>query len=195
MDRASEKDIGRRRATVYLLLAEALAPDGPPEWMAEEGRKWPLYEAASSLAILSTSANRTMFALEGIPDQPLVRLKNSFSKLFTRTLRPYSDLYESTWISGRPMGPEMIQVERLYRAAGLEMDGSELADHAAMELAFLAHLAGVDERELERNFIRKHAGRWLPFLGKRLSLSRLPGVRNHRILLDGLAGGGCQPPY
>jgi ferredoxin len=171
MAMAGELGTGQGRAALYQVLAEALAPDGPPEWMAEEGRRWPLYETAASLAQVSPSARRAVHALEGIPAQPLEQLKESCSGVFANSLCPYSDLYESTWINGRPMGPVTIQVEQLYRAAGLEIDGAELADHAAYELAFLGYLAGMNESELERSFIRMHAGRWLPSLGRRLTLS------------------------
>jgi TorA maturation chaperone TorD/Pyruvate/2-oxoacid:ferredoxin oxidoreductase delta subunit len=171
MDMAGETGNGPERAALYQALAEALAPDGPPEWMAEEGRNWPLYNVVASLVRESPTARQAVVALEGVPSRPLERLKDSVFALFTGSFRPYCDLYESTWVSGRPMGPETFQVERLYRAAGLEVDGAELADHAAYELAFLGYLASMGESELERSFIRKHAGRWLPSLGRRLTLS------------------------
>lgn len=168
---AGELGNGRGRAALYQMLAEALAPEGPPEWMAEEGRSWPLYEAAAGVGSISPSARRAVVSLEEVTSRPLERLKESYATLFTGSFRPHCDLYESTWVSGRPMGPASVQVERLYRAAGLEIEGAELADHAAYELAFLGYLAGMDESELERKFIREHAGRWLPSLGRRLTFS------------------------
>jgi TorA maturation chaperone TorD/NAD-dependent dihydropyrimidine dehydrogenase PreA subunit len=166
-----ESEFSSSRAALYQSLAEALAPVGPPEWMAEEGKNWPLYQAAAALTPISRSARRAVKEVETIPARPTERLRESYSSLFTSSLRPYSDLYESAWLRGLPMGPETVQVERVYRAAGLEIDGAELADHAALELAFLAYLAGKSEQDLERSFIRMHPGRWLPALGHRLSLS------------------------
>jgi ferredoxin len=80
--------------------------------------------------------------------------------------------------TGSLLGPESYAVERLYRAAGLAIAGSELPDHASLELSFLAYLAVQREkhpaqerqwRRLERAFLRKHAGRWLPHLGSALA--------------------------
>jgi NAD-dependent dihydropyrimidine dehydrogenase PreA subunit len=76
--------------------------------------------------------------------------------------------------SGRLLGPETLAVERLYRAAGLEVAGAELPDHVSLELAFLAYLVEQEapSGRLERSFIRRHAGRWMPELGLRLARSR-----------------------
>jgi ferredoxin len=74
-------------------------------------------------------------------------------------------------------------VSALYRQAGLEINGPELPDHAAIELEFLAFLAEQEivdsehEREwwkIRQLFIRRHAGRWLPDLGRKLSRSTDP---------------------
>jgi TorA maturation chaperone TorD/Fe-S-cluster-containing hydrogenase component 2 len=159
---------------VYLALAETLAPDGPPGWMTMEGRDWPLYKAVLSLDPSPPSASRAIRELEKISRRSIKQLKGNYSSFFIGSHHNNFSLYESAWVSGRPMGPELLQVERLYLAAGLEIEGAELADHASLELSFLAYLVEQDEREMERNFIRQHAGRWLPSLGRRLFLSEDP---------------------
>jgi NAD-dependent dihydropyrimidine dehydrogenase PreA subunit len=68
-------------------------------------------------------------------------------------------------------GPQATEVERYYQAAGLEVAGAELPDHVSMELAFLAHTADYGAPDVERDFISKHAGRWLPSLGRALARS------------------------
>ncbi len=84
------------------------------------------------------------------------------------------------WRTGRFLGPEMIALERLYRVMGLEVVGAEAADHVSVELAFLAHLSERQAAEpslaskwkrLERMFIKRHAGQWLPALGRLLAAS------------------------
>jgi ferredoxin len=87
-------------------------------------------------------------------------------------------LYESLHRHGTMLSPETMDLEHIYRAAGLERVGAELPDHASIELTFLAYSAerqmvdrerASDWRLVERRFIQKHAGRWLPELGRSLA--------------------------
>jgi TorA maturation chaperone TorD/Pyruvate/2-oxoacid:ferredoxin oxidoreductase delta subunit len=182
---ADDGRIGSGRAVVYQALAETLSPEGPPVWMTLEGRAWPLFKAILSLHPPPPSARRAIRELQKIARRSIKQLEDSHSSLFTGSLINHSILYESAWVNGHPMGPEMFQVERLYHAAGLEIVGAELADHASLELAFLAYLTEEGERELERNFIRQHAGRWLPALGRRLFQSGDPVYAPVGALLTG----------
>jgi TorA maturation chaperone TorD/ferredoxin len=161
------------RAALYQALAEMLTADGSPDWMAGPGITWPLYQAAQSLAPSSASARLAKQALAAIPSRTAAALRESHRDLFARSSPPYFSMYESAWISGRLLGPETLEVERLYRAVGLEPEGSELPDHASVELAFLAYLAGGGSQTeiAEREFIRQHAGRWLPSFGRGLARS------------------------
>ncbi len=153
------------RADLYSALAEALAE--PPEWLAAPGREWALFEIATRLA----ADARCLSALAEIRAEPLAGRRKRYAALFVGSGRPQFWLYESAFLAGRILGPDTFAVEKLYRAAGLDTLGAELPDHASMELAFLAHLAGHGAEEAERGFIEKHAGRWLPELGRALARS------------------------
>jgi TorA maturation chaperone TorD len=160
----------RLRSELYYCLADALATADLPEWLAQPGREWPLYECICGLAGSSEAARLAVCAIGKIPGEPLARRKARYTALFCGPGRPRCWLYESVACSGRVLGPETLSVEKWYRSAGFEMNSAELPDHASAELAFLAILAGEGSagRELERAFIIRHAGRWLPDLGREL---------------------------
>jgi nitrate reductase assembly molybdenum cofactor insertion protein NarJ/ferredoxin len=157
------------RADLYATLAEALAE--PPEWLAEAGPQWPLYATVAGLTPASEAANRAVQALAGVRAEPFTARQARYAALFTGAGRPRFQLYESEAVSGRVFGPQATEVERYYQAAGLEAAGAELPDHVSMELAFLAHTAEYGASDVERDFITKHAGRWLPGLGRALARS------------------------
>jgi TorA maturation chaperone TorD/NAD-dependent dihydropyrimidine dehydrogenase PreA subunit len=161
-------------ADLYHALAGALASEGPPGWLARAGREWPLFEIAAGLAPTSEAARRALESLGAVRAAPRPALQARFASLFAGPGRPRFWLYESAWLNGRLLGPETFAVEKLYRLAGLDVQraGAELADHASLELAFLAHLAAVEQDTTlpaERQFIEQHAGRWLPNLGRALA--------------------------
>jgi TorA maturation chaperone TorD/formate hydrogenlyase subunit 6/NADH:ubiquinone oxidoreductase subunit I len=167
-------------ADLYYALAEAFAPDGPPEWLARPGREWPLFEAVVRLGQHSEAARRAAEVIAQIGAESQAVRRARYAALFAGAGRPRFWLYESAHRSGRLLGPESFAVERFYRTAGLAIVGAELPDHASLELAFLAFLAErqaddverADERErVERRFIANHAGRWLSDLGRALAHS------------------------
>jgi len=157
------------RADLYHALAEALAE--PPDWLAVPGRDWPLFESANCLAAASASARRAVQPLAEIRSEPLAVRRARYAGLFAGPSRPRFCQYESEALTGRVFGEAAAAVERHYQRAGLEVVGAELPDHASMELAFLAHVAEQGARDLERDFISQHAGRWLPDLGRALARS------------------------
>jgi TorA maturation chaperone TorD/Fe-S-cluster-containing hydrogenase component 2 len=163
-----------RRAELYDALAEALAE--LPPWLMLPGREWPLTQAAARLAPHSAAVE----AMAHIPAEAEAIRRARHTRLFGGPGRPRFWLYESMWRSGCFLGPEAISLEQLYKEAGLRVAGAELPDHASVELAFLAHLAERQAAEpeyalvwqkLERSFIKKHAGQWLPALGRSLAAS------------------------
>ncbi|MBS1252499.1 MAG: Selenate reductase assembly chaperone protein [Anaerolineales bacterium] len=167
-------------AELYAALAEALGQ--PPPWLAEAGRNWPLFEAAVGAAqhLGSETARRGAEALAAIPPEPLKTRRRRYRQLFAGPGRPRLWLYESMYVDGRLLGPVAFAVQRIYEAAGLEVEGAELPDHASLELAFLGWLAeqeaahptqAGDWQQLARRFMQRHAGRWLPDLGRALAAS------------------------
>jgi nitrate reductase assembly molybdenum cofactor insertion protein NarJ len=129
------------------------------------------------LAQASEDARRAVEALAQVRAAPIDARRKRYTKLFAGPSRPQFWLYESMHFSGRLPGSQTFAVQALYRAAGLNVEGAELPDHASMELAFLAFLAeraagdqrAGEWRRIERLFIKRHAGRWLPALGHALA--------------------------
>jgi TorA maturation chaperone TorD/ferredoxin-like protein FixX len=164
------------RGALYAALAEVLAE--PPVWLALPGQEWPLYAALLPLRDRSPAAAAAVPRLALIPAEPIAARRARYRALSAGDGRPRFWFYESMHRSGCLLGQESVAVERLYRAAGLEIAGGELPDHASLELAFLAHLVEQQAtqpgqegrwRRLERAFLRKHASRWLPDLGRGLA--------------------------
>ena len=169
------------RAALYGNLAAALAD--PPAWMVQAGRAWPLWPAAALAAEDAPRLGAAVAALADIPAATLAERRRSYRMLYAGSGRPRIWPYESHHRSGRLMGPETAVLEKLYRAAGLSAVDGELPDHASVELAFLAHLAQLQDEQparaarwlrLERRFLQLHAGTWLPGLGRSLAETRDP---------------------
>lgn len=167
-----------QRADLYLALAEAL--DEPPPWLALAGQQWPLLACAKRLAPVSAAAERAAVAIAEVRREPLRERRTRHRGLFRGGGHPRLWLHESLHRSGRLLGPQMFEVEQLYRAAGLQIADGALPDHASVELAFLAHLAkradseprrAAQWRRIEKLFLRKHAGRWLPEVGRAIAAS------------------------
>ena len=169
------------RAELYQALAEALAE--PPDWLALPGKEWPLFECVKLAAASSRTARDAVFALAQIRPDSLARRRARYRELFNGPSRPQFWLYESLHVHGKLAGPATFEVQHLYETTGVENPHAELPDHASLELAYLAYLADQQEREperarlrrmLERRFIHKHAGRWLPEVGRGLEHSGDP---------------------
>ena len=95
----------------------------------------------------------------------------------------------------------MFTVKAEYQKAGLEVDGSELPDHIAVELEFLSFLAKQESKKGEdqprrwgktrQMFIKNHAAQWMPAVGRQLASMHDPawscdwtaaGLGNHFVL-------------
>ncbi len=189
------------RAEMYQTLAEALAE--PADWLAMSGREWPLTQAAQALASESEAAGVAAPTLAGIAAEPLSRRQSRYAALLGGRDRPNLSPYESMQRYGSLLSPATHSVEQLYRVAGLTPDGAELPDHAAFELAFLGYLAARQTAEpaqaarwarIERGFIRRHAGQWLPALGRALAESGDPVYGPIGQLLAGWLSEAARPP-
>ena len=150
-------------ADLYTALAEALAD--PPEWLCLTGPEWPLFELAAHLLPSSTA----------VPGMALIQAENlsvrqaRYAALSSgQSGQPRYWLYESAFLTGRILGEATFAVAKCYSQAGLEVDGSELPDGAALELAFLSHLA-QNNPAAEKDFLKSHAVLWLPALGQSLA--------------------------
>ncbi len=157
------------RANLYQALAEILAE--PPDWLELPGCEWPLFEAALQLVPESEAARKAVVGLMEIGEENLEERQGRYAALFASPNRPLVWIYESGALSGRLFSEISLEVEQWYRAAGVDIIGAELPDHASLELAFLAHLSAAEQSEFarfENDFLQKHALRWLPDLGRAL---------------------------
>lgn len=159
------------RSALYHTLAEALAPEGPPAWLSRPGGEWPLFKIVVRLAPESDAAERAARAVANIRAEPHSGRQARYRALFIGPGRPPVWLYESAHRHGRLLGPETFAVEKLYRTAGMATTSAELPDHASLELSFLSWLAEREATETESEFLKKHAGRWLPELGRAVARS------------------------
>ncbi len=169
-----------RLALIYSGLSQALAIETAwPNWLAAPGREWPLWLPATQLAaeLQRPELSEAVSSLVEVTAGSRQRRQAAFQSLVAGNGLPPIPLYESQHLSGRLLGPETHALAMLYRQAGLEVRGAELPDHASVELEFLAYLAeqecvdGESQRQwrlIQRLFIRKHAGRWLPKVGRKL---------------------------
>lgn len=173
---------------LFQALAEALASPsyGIPEWICAPGREWPLFEPVVQIAARQPDARwgRAVEALAGVDSASPEARRGEYEILFVGRGRPKIWLYECYHINGRIPGPASFTVKSLYEQAGLEAESAELPDHAALELAFLAYLCEQEtqSRDAEwgaarRLFIKSHAGKWLPAVGRALMACEYPAWR------------------
>ena len=165
-------------AEIYAALAEVLAQAGRgavPDWLGYPGREWPLFMPVQALAA-QTGAAVWQQAAMGLAAVTRGSRKESCQALFVGSGRPPILLYESWHVDGRFPTPTTFAVQAVYREAGLDLAG-ELPDHAAVELEFLSYLAEQEEedgaearswRTARHRFLKEHAGRWLPDVGRSL---------------------------
>lgn len=190
------------RAAVYFGLAGALAE--PSSRLTDE-----LIAAADhgDRMLASTACHRAAVHLRIL--QPFVEadLAAQYRFVMTPPDRRPPALYESLHRHGRLMGDVTRAVEVRYRALGIE-SYDELPDHACVELAFLANLAAAETeieniagethlvmrlRQEARQFLSRHAGMWLPELGRILAATGAPfysvvGEWLHDFLVEERAG-------
>ena len=190
---------------IYAGLADVLAEAGrgnPPEWLALSGPEWPLFAPVQALATRydAPPLSQAAAAMAAVATGPR---RAACEQLFAGQGRPAILLYESWHVDGRFPTPTTFAVQAQYRRAGLELSG-ELPDHAAVELEFLSFLARREEedagqaqkwRAARHRFLKEHAGRWLPEVGRRLSVSDNPAWSAVGVLLTAVLAPRKRPPH
>lgn len=164
------------RTNLYQLLAEALAE--PPQWFAEAGRKWPLFETALAYAENANDAmiREAVVRMAAIPAENMRTRRRRYRQLIEGQSHPLP-VYESLAREGRLSGAITFKAASLYAAVGLTTDGNELPDHVSVELYFLAFLFQQESeseqtgqwRKARKLFIKNHVGQWLPALGRAIA--------------------------
>ena len=172
-------------AEIYRALAEVfyLAPgEHLPDWFALPGKDWPLLQNVLSLSMErpSSQLKKAVDALDRVPGQTLSSRESEYEALFVGHKQPPIWLYGSYYLDGRVPGPTTFTISKLYSRVGLAVDGAELADHASIELAFLAFLVEKeieDEayarewRSVQRTFLSLHFKKWFPNVIRGISSS------------------------
>ncbi|MDP1714366.1 MAG: molecular chaperone TorD family protein [Anaerolineales bacterium] len=175
---------------IYSGLAETLASPGTfglPSWMSASGKEWPFFNEVTRLAAITGSQAwaQAVVALSEVPSSALSTRQNEYEQLFVGLTHPPIWLYESHYVDGRMLGPTTFALSALYTQIGLEVEGAELPDHAALELSFLAFIARQESMTIDvaqatewaairKLFINNHAGTWLPEVGQVLARSHYP---------------------
>jgi len=171
------------QAALYHHLAAVLAPSGQsglPAWFTSPGAQWPLFDHASKIAVISPSPawHNAITLLASVPASSLANRQEQYDALFIGKGAPPIWLYESYHLYGKLPGPSTFSVRSLYQQVGLQITSAELADHASLEISFLAFLLEIqstdpaqatDWNTAYRLFIKNHAGRWLPAVGRSLA--------------------------
>ncbi len=169
---------------IYQALAEGLAWP-PAAWLSAPGYDWPVYGALAALAEHSGDDRWNQIVLK-IAESCLTDIKarqEEYREIFHPSGGTPVSLYECQHRDGRFPGPSTFAVKNLYARAGLRVEGAEMPDHASLELAFLAYLCqqeargGMDSAEwraARRMFVKNHAGKWLPEVGRALLRSGSP---------------------
>lgn len=164
-------------ALVRRLLAVALAPPSGPS-VAEAS------DLAAALADLPAAPPAVRLLADVLAVADPTTLAAEHTRLFDGEVLvpPYEGSYE---LDPFRQGRQMADVAGFYAAYGADARGpdAERADHAGVELEFLAYLAllrldaiqaGDEPRatlvaETEEEFLREHAGRWLPLFFDRIA--------------------------
>jgi TorA maturation chaperone TorD len=106
----------------------------------------------------------------GVADVDLEELRTAYTRLLVGPGEGQVPPYESVYRDGEPddqhgpvLGPSTQAVEQWYRSYGLEPDEeyTDLPDHVATELEFLAYLAEHGERDACEQFLEEHVRQWL----------------------------------
>lgn len=116
----------------------------------------------------------------GLTDEGFDAIRSDFTRLFIGPARPLAPPWESVSlsISGLTFQEETLEVRRWYARHGLQFEKlhKEPDDHIGIELAFIAHLAGLAVRAIENadeaafnqaisahmGFLTEHLLRWGP---------------------------------
>ncbi len=115
---------------------------------------------------------------QGLIDCTAEKLQTDHAALFVGPFELIAPPYGSVYLDGRHMlmGDSTMEVQQLYRLAGLSLTTREVPDHITLELEFASYLtskieqhqhAGNDAEAAEmtalyEQFLRHHLGRWVP---------------------------------
>ncbi|AFM00281.1 MULTISPECIES: molecular chaperone [Desulfitobacterium] len=123
------------------------------------------------------------------PAEILQDMKVEYSRLFVGPGHVVAPPYESVYKTrdddneiGVVMGDAAIAAKRFYRSAGLELsdDFTDLPDHIALELYFMAYLCSLEFdmanedkekdpisiRKMQTDFLKTHLGSWITDLSQ-----------------------------
>jgi TorA maturation chaperone TorD/Pyruvate/2-oxoacid:ferredoxin oxidoreductase delta subunit len=173
------------RATIYAALAAIYRPP-----FVQPAGTDPAGELLTALEALDGGLDHTWrMALTSTrqTEVPLDELARTYDRLFVGPLPPLAHPYESVYrtLEGRLMGEVTMQVIQAYAEAGVVLaDGfRDLPDHVAVELEFMAYLAGeeaaartggdealvVTHLSRQAAFLRDHLTRWIPHFCHRVT--------------------------
>ena len=136
-------DISRKAGDCFRLLAVFFCEPEKQVWI-EEDLCSRLDALLTELGLAAAHEAKLMGnALRGISDE---QLQVDYAALFVGPFELIAPPYGSVYLDGarKIMGDTTLQVRRLYRENGLELEASELPDHIAIELEFLYFLCVLE---------------------------------------------------
>lgn len=193
-----ERDAALSRSNLYRFLA-AVYLDPPTEQLLERLTCETTLEALTRVfGHAPVSGVRGWCAGARLPES-LSALQQEYMDLFAvpgaRYVTPFEDVYagaDGDGPRGPLLGPRAVEILRMYRACGMEVDRScrELPTHIGVELSFMALLclreatASADSQEseetgqappcrafyrtLQRQFVEDHLEVWFPLLQRQI---------------------------
>ncbi len=121
---------------------------------------------------------------QGLLDTEAEKLQTEYAALFVGPFELLAPPYGSIYLDGKHMlmGDSTMEVQRMYRQAGLSLTTKEVPDHIALELEFASYLTGKIEQlqqegsdaggeemtVLYGQFLHHHLGRWVPEFCRRV---------------------------
>ncbi len=177
---------GRKRAVAYKLFAEAYYPPEERSLVQAERIVRELSgicpEAETAIALMASG----LAAAEGEVEELATDHARLFVGPFALLAPPYGSVYLDR--ERRLMGDSTLEVEAFYREAGLEVAEGfpEPPDHVVVELEYMHFLACQEInarrsgdpaagrfRHLQRTFLDRHLGAWLPDFTHRVEAQAL----------------------
>jgi TorA maturation chaperone TorD len=166
-------DISRKTGDCFRLLAVFFCEPEKQVWLEED-------LCARFTALLAeldlAAAQEAKLLEENLRDIDDQQLRVDYAALFVGPFELVAPPYGSVYLDGarKIMGDSTLQVRRLYRENGLELEAGELPDHIAIELEFLYFLCVLETEAIvagdtgeqqraaavRREFLRRFLAPW-----------------------------------
>jgi len=177
----TENDLYQLRSDTYRLLAAAFYPPDR-QFFLEENLCSNLERLFNELCPEAVPHCHAM--AHALQKSTTEELQVEHAALFVGPFELLAPPYGSVYLEGKHtiMGDSTVEIQRLYRQAGLQLKEKEVPDHIALELEFASYLAGKvhdwqhdndrdameETRKLYKQFVHDTLIRWIPDFCRRI---------------------------